>query len=108
MYFDGLDKNKFILPVVDEKYFDVYHIFQIRHEKRDELKAYLLENGIKTEIHYPVAPINQEGYQEIFKNQKETPIAEKIHNTVLSLPISYGTAEEEVSRVIEVINQFQG
>ena len=108
MYFEGLDKSKFILPVVDDKHFDVYHIFQIRHEKRDELKQYLLENGIKTEIHYPVAPINQEGYKEIFKNQKATPIAEKIHNTVLSLPISYGTTEEEVSRVIEVINQFQG
>ena len=108
MYFDGLDKRKFILPIVDDKHFDVYHIFQIRHEKRDELKQYLLENGIKTEIHYPVAPINQEGYREIFKNQKATPIAEKIHNTVLSLPISYGTTEEEVSRVIEVINQFQG
>lgn len=108
MYFDALDKSKFILPVVDDKHFDVYHIFQIRHEKRDELKQYLLDNGIKTEIHYPVAPINQEGYKEIFKNQTATPIAEKIHNTVLSLPISYGTTEDEVSRIIEVINQFQG
>lgn len=72
------------------------------------LKQYLLDNGIKTEIHYPVAPINQEGYKEIFKNQKATPIAEEIHNTVLSLPISYGTTEEEVARVIEIINQFQG
>lgn len=107
MYFECLDKNKFILPVVDERYFDVYHIFQIRHQNRDELKQYLLDNGIKTEIHYPVAPINQEGYKEIFKNQKPTPVAEEIHNTVLSLPISYGTTEEEVSRVIEVINQFK-
>lgn len=108
MYFDGLDQNKFILPLVDNKHFDVYHIFQIRNENRDGLKQYLLDNGIKTEIHYPVAPINQEGYKEIFKNQKPTPIAEEIHNTVLSLPISYGTTEEEVARVIEIINQFQG
>lgn len=106
MYFDGLDKNKFILPLIDERYFDVYHIFQIRHKNRDELKQYLLDNGIKTEIHYPVAPINQEGYKDIFKNQKPTPIAEEIHNTVLSLPISYGTTEEEVKRIIEVINNF--
>ena len=106
MYFDGLDKNKFILPLIDERYFDVYHIFQIRHKNRDELKQYLLDNGIKTEIHYPVAPINQEGYKDIFKNQKPTPIAEEIHNTVLSLPVSYGTTEEEVKRIIEVINNF--
>ena len=108
MYFGGLDKSKFILPLVDERYFDVYHIFQIRCQKRDELKQYLLDNGIKTEIHYPVPPIKQEGYKEIFANQKPTPIAEEIHNTVLSLPISYGTTEEEVKRVIEVINSFNG
>ena len=52
--------------------------------------------------------LNAKYFTKIFKNQKTTPIAEKIHNTVLSLPISYGTTEEEVSRVIEVINQFQG
>ena len=107
MYFDGLDKSKFILPIVSDDCFDVYHIFQIRHQNRDELKAWLLENGIKTEIHYPVPPIKQEGYRDIFANQKPTPIAEEIHSTVLSLPISYGTTEEEVARVIEVINQFK-
>ena len=107
MYFEGLDKSKFILPIVSDASFDVYHIFQIRHPNRDELKVYLLENGIKTEIHYPVPPIKQEGYKEIFANQKPTPIAEEIHSTVLSLPISYGTTEEEVARVIEVINQFK-
>ena len=106
MYFDGLDKSKFILPIVNDDYFDVYHIFQIRSQKRDELRQYLLSNGVKTEIHYPVAPIKQEGYREIFSNQKPTPIAEEIHNTVLSLPISYGTTEEEVKRVIEVINKY--
>ena len=108
MYLDGLDKSKFTLPVVDSEHFDVYHIFQIRCQKRDELKQYLLDKGIKTEIHYPVPPIRQEGYREIFANQKPTPLAEEIHDTVLSLPISYGTTEEEVRRVIEVINQFQG
>ena len=107
LYLEALDKNKFQLPVVDEKYFDVYHIFQIQTNRRNELKDYLLDNGIKTEIHYPIAPINQEGYKEIFNEQKgKTEIAEKLANSVLSLPISFGTMEDEVKYVIDVMNKF--
>ncbi len=106
LYLEGLDKNKFKLPITNEKYFDVYHIFQIQTDKRDELKNYLLNNGIKTEIHYPVAPINQEGYKEIFKLQEETPIAEQIAKSVLSLPISFGTTEDELKYVIDIMNKF--
>lgn len=105
MYLNGLNKNKFILPKVDEDYFDVYHIFEIRTEKRDELKQYLLNNGIKTEIHYPVAPKNQEGYKGILDMQ-ETPLAEEIASTILSLPISFGTREEDVKYIIDIMNKF--
>ena len=67
----------------------------------------LNNNGIKTEIHYPIAPINQEGYKEIFNEQKgKTEIAEKLANSVLSLPISFGTTEDEVKYVIDVMNKF--
>lgn len=107
LYLEGLDIKKFQLPVVDEKYFDVYHIFQIQTNRRNDLKSYLQDNGIKTEIHYPIAPINQEGYKEIFNTQKEkTEIAEKIADSVLSLPISFGTTEDEVKYVIDVMNKF--
>lgn len=107
LYLEGLDIKKFQLPVVDEKYFDVYHIFQIQTSRRNDLKSYLQDNGIKTEIHYPIAPINQEGYKEIFNTQKEkTEIAEKIADSVLSLPISFGTTEDEVKYVIDVMNKF--
>ena len=105
MYLNGLNKNKFILPKVDEDYFDVYHIFEIRTEKRDKLKQYLLDNGIKTEIHYPVAPKNQEGYKGILDMQ-ETPLAEEIASTILSLPISFGTREEDVKYIIDIMNKF--
>ena len=44
IYLESLDRNKFQLPAVDSDYFDVYHIFQIRTKKRDELKQYLLDN----------------------------------------------------------------
>lgn len=107
LYLEGLNQNKFSLPVVDEKYFDVYHIFQIQTDRRNELKDYLLDNGIKTEIHYPIAPINQEGYKKILNtNGIKTEIAQKLANSVLSLPISFGTTEDEVNYVIDIMNKF--
>lgn len=83
----------------------VYHIYNIRTNRRDELKQYLLDNGIHTEIHYPLSPNKQEGYQKYFANI-EFPISEEIHGTTLSLPISYATSQKEAERVIEKINNF--
>jgi dTDP-4-amino-4,6-dideoxygalactose transaminase len=96
---------QFILPVVDENYYDVYHIFNIRTKYRDALKAYLLEKGIGTEIHYPVAPHRQKAMKGILEG--EFPISEEIHATTLSLPISYCHSIEDVDYVISALNDFK-
>jgi dTDP-4-amino-4,6-dideoxygalactose transaminase len=103
IYLENLD-DRFIKPVVHQDYFDVYHIFNIRCDKRDELKAYLLENGIKTEIHYPLAPHKQKAMQGLIKG--EYPISEEIHNTTLSLPISYFHTKEDILKVCEVMERW--
>ncbi len=103
-YLENL-KEDFIKPQVHPDYFDVYHIFNIRHEKRDELKNYLLEHNIKTEIHYPVSPSRQNALKGLLNNY-EFPISEKIHQTTLSLPISYFHTTDDVNRVVEVLNKF--
>ncbi len=83
----------------------MYHIFNIRHPNRNELKEYLLKNDVQTEIHYPLAPNKQKAMEGILDDQS-TPIAEEIHQTTLSLPISYFHTEADISRVIEVMNRF--
>jgi dTDP-4-amino-4,6-dideoxygalactose transaminase len=98
-------KADFIKPQVSKDHFDVYHIYSIRHPKRDELKDFLLKNEIKTEIHYPVTPVKQMAMKGIIDHQR-TPIAEEIHNTTLSLPISYYHSEADVKKVVEVLNKF--
>lgn len=98
-------KDDFIKPQVHSDYFDVYHIFNIRHEKRDELKDYLLKNDIKTEIHYPVSPSKQKALSGVL-DKYDFPISEEIHRTTLSLPISYFHTESDVNRVIEIMNKF--
>ncbi len=104
LYFDGLNNN-FIKPHCDENYFDVFHIFNIRHEKRDALKEYLLVNNIKTDIHYPVAPNKQKAMIGIL-DKTHTPVAEEIHQTTLSLPVSYYHTVNDIYQVIEVMNKF--
>ena len=104
LYQEGIN-NTFIKPIVQEGYKDVFHIYCIRHPKREELKSYLLENEIRTEIHYPIPPHKQEALTGVFGSQ-DYPISSEIHATTLSLPISYFHTEEDVKRIIEVLNKF--
>ena len=98
-------KEDFIKPVRNADYFDVFHIYNIRHPKRNELKEYLLQHQIKTDIHYPVAPNKQLAMKGIL-DHKPYPISEEIHATTLSLPISFCHTEEDIYRVVEVLNLF--
>ncbi len=104
IYLENL-KSDFIKPVVDADYYHVYHIFNIRHEKRDDLQKYLLENGVKTEIHYPVSPNKQKALDGIL-GKEVFPISQEIHNTTLSLPSSYFHSKPDAERVVEVMNKF--
>ncbi len=104
LYLENL-KEDFIKPIVEEDYFDVYHIFNIRHPKRDILKAYLQKNNIGTEIHYPIEPMQQRALKGLL-DEKPTPIAKEIHDTTLSLPISFFHTLDDIGRVIEVLNRF--
>ncbi len=104
LYLDNL-KDGFVLPVVDADFYDVYHIFNIRHPKRDELKAYLLGKGIGSEIHYPVSPNHQKALHGLI-HQQSFPISEEIHATTLSLPCSSCHTESDIYQVIEALNAF--
>jgi dTDP-4-amino-4,6-dideoxygalactose transaminase len=92
------------MPRRREDEFDVFHIFAVRYERRDELRAWLLEQGIKTEIHYPIPPHRQKAMQGILAGSY--PIAEELHATELSLPISVSMGPEQVSAVVDVIKRY--
>jgi len=102
-YFERISAN-FVKPLIHPDFFDVYHIFNIRHEKRDELKQYLLENGVKTEIHYPVPPHMQKAMN--FMKFLKFPLSEEIHNTTLSLPISSFHTFDNIIQVTKILNDF--
>ena len=76
----------------------------MRTEKRDELQQYLKENNIETLIHYPIPPHKQVCYNG--KLGDSYPVSEKIHSTILSLPISPVIKQEEVEKIVEIVNKY--
>ena len=110
LYYDRIKNSLITLPNRMDDAQNVYHLFPIFCEKRDELQAFLKENGVGTVIHYPIPPFKQECYAKEDWNmpQLSLPITEKIHDTELSLPIGPAITVEEVSQVIAIINQWEG
>ncbi|RHX91219.1 aminotransferase [Leptospira yasudae] len=106
IYLENL-KSDFVKPSVSSETYDVYHIFNIRHEKRDELREFLLKNEIRTEIHYPIPPHKQLAMREVFESTDgDFPISEEIHNTTLSLPISTFHTADDIYNIVNVMNTF--
>ena len=82
----------------------VYHIFPVLSSRRDELQRYLAANGVGTEIHYPIPPHKQKCYSEW--NTYEFPITEKIHAQELSIPCNQVLTDNDVTRIINLLNTF--
>lgn len=104
-YLEHITNPEIILPKIENWDSHVFHIFPIRCTRRDELQAYLTENGIQTLIHYPIPPHKQKCYKEW--NDLPFPITEQIHREELSLPMSPLLTEEEVHEVVSVLNNFK-
>ena len=102
--YDSLLDERFIKPKKNSSEKHVYHIYNVRHPKRDSIKVELMKNNIASEIHYPIPPHNQNGYKNIIKGNY--PISEEIHATTLSLPISYSHSKDEIAKVSEVLNSI--
>lgn len=106
MYLEGINNSRISLPQLLEYNAHVWHLFVVRVKNRELFQNYLQQNGIQTVIHYPVPPHKQLAYKEL--SVLSLPITELIHQEVVSLPISPVMTNDEVSYIIEVINQYHG
>ena len=84
----------------------VFHIFPLMTSQRDLLQSYLKENGVQTDIHYPIPPHLQRAYSQW--GRPSLPVTERIHREELSLPVSQVLTEEECKEVTRLINDFAG
>lgn len=104
LYIENIKNPAIILPQVINEESHVWHIFAIRTQKRDKFQQYLKDNDIQTLIHYPIPPHKQQAYKEW--NNLNLALTEQIHTEILSLPISAVMTDEEVKKVIEVVNNY--
>ncbi|MBS1332128.1 MAG: aminotransferase, partial [Christensenellaceae bacterium] len=106
-YQEGLDTAFLTLPKVRPGVTSTWHQFVIHSPHRDALKAWLAENGIGSEIHYPIPPHLSEAYRYLGYHEGDFPITEKNAREVLSLPMFNGLREDEQAFVIDTINRFR-
>jgi dTDP-4-amino-4,6-dideoxygalactose transaminase len=104
-YYSNIKNSNIILPKIEDWNSHVFHLFPVFTNRRDELQAFLTENGVQTLIHYPIPPHKQICYKEF--NDLSFPLTEKVHDEELSLPISPVISMEDLKTIVELINNWK-
>lgn len=106
-YLEQIDNKYIQLPVVHDIDKHAFHLFvlRIKESRRDHFQEYLSQNNIQTVIHYPIPPHHQSALKE-FKHLN-LPVAEQMHDEVISIPISQVITLDEVNTIIKTINDYR-
>jgi dTDP-4-amino-4,6-dideoxygalactose transaminase len=92
-----------ILPQVAEGAEPVWHLFVVRHARREWLKETLAARNIQTLIHYPVPPHLSEAYRDLTMAAGSLPVAERLADSVLSLPMGPHLTLEQQREVVDAM-----
>jgi dTDP-4-amino-4,6-dideoxygalactose transaminase len=103
VYREALRASNLALPEVAEGCSPVWHLFVVRHPERDALLRRLASAGMETLVHYPTPPHRQQAYCAATLGEARYPIAERLANEVLSLPIGPHLPLEQAQRVAELV-----
>jgi len=102
-YLDELSDTGLVLPMVPATVESSWHLFPVRHQRRDALREALGSKKIETLIHYPIPSHLQRAYYDLGFGPGSFPIAETIGATVLSLPIGPAMTDEQAACVIDAV-----
>src|ERR1700722_9427700 len=105
-YHELLADTPLQLPIEADYAESVYHLYVVRHPRRDELKKHLEANQIGCALHYPVPLHLQKCYASLGYKPGDFPVAEKAARECLSLPIYPELTDEQIQRVAAVIRDF--
>lgn len=104
LYMNNIKNTEVLLPDWSIRDSNVFHLFVVRSSRRDDLMNHLLNDNIQSQVHYPIPPHKQKAFKEL--HGLSFPITEKIHEEVLSLPISPILSDNDVERVVKSVNSF--
>jgi dTDP-4-amino-4,6-dideoxygalactose transaminase len=94
------------LPREAEYAESAWHLYTVRHPKRDALKKFLEDNGVGCAVHYPIPLHLQKAYAHLGHKAGDFPVAEKISRDCLCLPMFPELTDVQILRVVEVIKKF--
>lgn len=97
--------NSLVLPQITNNSKSVWHLYTIRCQNRTEVTEQLNARGVATMIHYPIPPHAQNAYEHLNFERQAFPIANEIHKTIFSLPISPVMSDNDVQQVINAVKQ---
>lgn len=106
-YLQRIRNENIKLPLIRKGSEHVWHLFIIQSEEREKLQNYLADNGIGTQIHYPIPPHLSKAYEYLGHKLGDYPMTEQYASNILSLPLFEGMTDDEVQYVINTINRFE-
>jgi dTDP-4-amino-4,6-dideoxygalactose transaminase len=95
------------LPKVPQWTSSAWHLYVVRTGERKRLQKYLEGRGVGTLIHYPIPPHLQKAYVDLNWREGDFPIAERMAQEVISLPIGPAITSDQLSTIIDAINDFE-
>jgi dTDP-4-amino-4,6-dideoxygalactose transaminase len=105
-YHELLGDTPLQLPLEAEGVESVYHLYVVRHPRRDDLKKHLEANKVGCALHYPVPLHLQKCYAMLGYKAGDFPVAEKAAHQCLSLPIYPEMTDAQIERVAAVVKDF--
>jgi len=105
-YHELLADTPLQLPIEADDAESAYHLYVVRHPRRDDLKKHLEANKVGCALHYPLSLHLQKCYAHLGYKAGDFPVAEKAARECLSLPIFPEMTEAQIERVSEVIHDF--
>jgi len=118
---EDIDKRRYVAGIYNKHLIDLpsvlppiesdfvrhsYYMYSIRSQQRDDLKDFLLANGIKVASHYPVTLSQNDIYKKYYTPLVEHPKAYDLADTVLSLPMYPALLDEQIEYVVDKIKEF--
>ena len=106
-YLTEIKNDNVRLPITHENATNVFHLFPVLVDDQEDFQKFLLDNGIKSQVHYPIPPYVAECYEEWGYKWEDFPKAAYIAKHEVSLPIYTGMPMDEVEYVIEIVNKYK-
>lgn len=106
LFTDAKLLDRVTLPPTAQGNFHVYNQYTVKVTKRDELRNFLKDKGVGSEVYYPLPMHLQNCYRDLGHQKGSFPVSERAAEEVISLPIYAELTEDQQAYVVQMIQEF--